>query len=68
MHSSQYVVSQHGVLTASRNSLLSIGQTRAGSVGVRSRMSASVNAFGRATCFCQAALGDMLVEECTSGE
>lgn len=56
MHSSQYALSQHGVLTASRKSRLSIGQIKEGSVGLRSRMSASVSPFGRETCFCQAAL------------
>lgn len=56
MHSSQYSVPQHGVLTASRKSLLSIGHTRVASIGVRSRMSAAVNPFGRETCFCHEAL------------
>ena len=57
MHSSQYSVPQHGVLTASLKSLLSIGQVREASVGARSRTSAAVNPFGRDTCFCHAALG-----------
>jgi len=56
MHSSQYAFSQQGVLTASRNSRLSMGQTKERSVGFRSRTSASVSPFGRETCFCQATL------------
>lgn len=58
MHSSQYSVPQHGVLTASLKSLLSIGQAREASVGARSRISAAVNPLGRDTCFCHAALED----------
>jgi hypothetical protein len=56
MHSSQKLVPQHGVLTASLKSLLSIEQVTEASVGVRSRMSVSVSAFGLATCFCHDAL------------
>jgi hypothetical protein len=56
MHSSQYAFSQHGVFTASRNSRLSMEQIKEGSVGFRSRMSASVSPFGRENCFCQATL------------
>lgn len=56
MHSSQYSVPQHGVLTASRKSLLSIGHTRDESVGVRSRTSAAVSPLGLETCFCHDAL------------
>ena len=58
MHSSQYAFSQHGVLTASRNSRLSMGQIKAESVGFRSRMSASVSPLGRENCFCQATLSN----------
>ena len=58
MQSSQYKVPQHGVLTASLNSLLSMGQVSAGSVGGRSRISASLSPFALATCLCHAALHD----------
>jgi len=62
MQSSQYSVPQQGVLTASRKSLLSIGQTKEGSVGFLSRTSAAVNAVARDACFCHDALNVGKVE------
>jgi len=68
MHSSQNVLLQHGVRTASRKRFEQMGQPRVLSASGLSRMSASVSPFGLVvSCFSQDALSGWATTSLPSG-